>query len=130
MPAPSIWRRSMLTLPSGMSASTSSIRSGLSIRRSIENVKAKSLIHRVHTKGNTGTLFTHETDEEGMEASSAEAARLLITSRLFHTCGPGPSIDGKKAYFKNSPYANGVIFWAQGETMYDILPPESHVARR
>ena len=86
-----------------------------------ERVKAKSLIHGVHTKGNTGTLFTHETDEEGMEASPAEAARLLITSRLFHTCGPEPSIDGKKTYFKNSPYANGVIFWAQGETLYDTL---------
>jgi len=86
-----------------------------------ERAKAKSLIHLVHTKGNTGTLFTHETDEEGMEASPAEAARLLITSRFFHTCGAGPTIDGKKAYFKHSPYASGVIFWAQGSNLFETL---------
>lgn len=86
-----------------------------------ERVKPKSLIHLVHSKGNTGTLFTHETDEDGMEASPAEAARLLITSRLFRTCGTGPFIDGKRVQFRDSPFTRGVICWAQGSTLYDTL---------
>ena len=86
-----------------------------------ERVKPKSLIHLVHAKGNTGTLFTHETDEKGVEVSPAEAARLLITSRLFRVGSSGPFIDGRRVNFKDSPFARGVIFWAQGSTLYDTL---------
>ena len=86
-----------------------------------ERVKPRSLIHLVHAKGNTGTLFTHETDEKGVEISPAEAARLLITSRLFRVGSSGPFIDGRRANFKDSPFARGVIFWAQGATLYDTL---------
>ena len=86
-----------------------------------DRVEPRSLIHLVHAKRNTGTLFTHETDEDGIDASPAEAARLLITSRLFRTCGLGQIIDGQRARFKDSPFTRGVIFWAFGSTLYDTL---------
>ena len=87
----------------------------------VENVKPRSLIHLVHAKGNTKTLFTHETDEDGIDASPAEAVRQLITSRPFRLGSSGPFIEGRRANFKDSPFARGVIFWAQGATLYDTL---------
>ena len=87
----------------------------------VKQVKPRSLIHLVHSKGNTKTLFTHETDEDGIDASPAEAASLLITSRHFRTCGAGSSIGKRRTYEKDSPFARGVIFWAKGARLYDTL---------
>ena len=100
-----------------------------------DRVEAKSLIHLVHPMGNTGTLFTHESDEKGASVSAAEAARQLLAARLFRTAGLGPSIDRRRVSFKDNPYARGVIFWLRGSTVFETLIlnlvtyPDEHTMR-
>ncbi len=82
-----------------------------------------SLIHIIHTSGNTATLFNHNNEFAGVEISPAKAAHQLLASRLFHTGGTGPSA-GKgrgRYYFKDSSFARGVIFWARGENLFETL---------
>ena len=82
-----------------------------------------SLIHIVHTSANSATLFNHENELAGVKMSLAEAARQLLASRLFHTGGAGPSAGKGKGryYFKDSPFARGVTFWARGKNLFETL---------
>lgn len=86
-----------------------------------DRVEPKSLIHLVHSIGNTATLFTHANDAAGIQLSAAEAARQLLAAQYFHTAGLGPAIHKKRASFKDSNYARGVIFWACGSTLFETL---------
>lgn len=84
-------------------------------------VEAKSLIHLIHPIGNTGTLFTHESDVKGASVSAGQAALQLLAARLFRTAGLGPSINHKRVSFKDNIYARGVIFWLSGSTVFQTL---------
>ncbi len=86
-----------------------------------DRVEPKSIIHLVHSIGNTATLFTHANDSSGIKLSPAEAARQLLAAQYFHTAGLGPAINKKRASFKDSNYARGVIFWACGSTLFETL---------
>lgn len=82
-----------------------------------ERVKPKSVIHLVHSIGNTGTLFTHANDDEGLTLTAAEAARHLIAAQAFRTAG----LSGLKEKFTDSPLTRGVLFWAYGDTLFETL---------
>ena len=86
-----------------------------------DRVEPKSLIYLIHSIGNTATLFTHANDAAGIQLSPAEAARQLLAAQYFHTAGLGPAINKKRANFKDSNYARGVIFWACGSTLFETL---------
>ena len=80
-----------------------------------DRVKVKSVIHIIHSIGNTGTLFTHETDEKSLNLSPAEAAIQLVTAQSFRTAG----LSGLKQKFTDGNYARGVIFWAIGDNIFE-----------
>lgn len=80
-------------------------------------VKPKSVIHLIHSIGNTGTLFTHATDTKGLRLSPATAARYLITDRYFRTAG----LSGLDEKFTDSPFTRGVLFYAEGANIFETL---------
>lgn len=82
-----------------------------------ERVKPKSLIHLVHSIGNTATLFTHENEEMGITLSPAEAARHLLTGQYFRIAG----LSGLDEKFTDSILTRGVLFLAEGETLFQML---------
>ncbi len=82
-----------------------------------ERVQPKSIIHLIHSIGNTGTLFTHANDDDGLSLSAAEAARHLITAQTFRTAG----LSGLEEKFTDSPLTRGVLFWGNDETVFKTL---------
>ena len=84
-------------------------------------VDPKSLIHLIHPMGNTGTLFSHVSDDSGIALSPAAAARYLLTARCFKTAGPGPWGTRHGPGFTDSIFARGVMFWACGTTLFETL---------
>lgn len=82
-----------------------------------DRVQPKSVIHLVHSIGNTGTLFTHETDENVVSLTSAEAARQLLAAQLFRTAG----LSGLVEKFTDGAFTRGVLFWLNGATIFEML---------
>lgn len=82
-----------------------------------ERVKPKSVIHLIHSIGNTGTLFTHLNEEQGLSLSFAEAARYLLAAQMFRTAG----LSGLPEKFTDSTFTRGVLFWADGDALFDRL---------
>lgn len=82
-----------------------------------ERVKPKSVIHLIHSIGNTGTLFTHANKESSQNLSPSEAARQLLTAQAFHTSG----LSGLSEKFTDGPFTRGVLFWLEGETVFETL---------
>ncbi len=82
-----------------------------------DRVKPKSIIHIIHSIGNTGTLFTHARDDRGLRLSPAIVARHLIAAQSFRTAG----LSGLDEKFTDSPLTRGVLFWAEGETIFETL---------
>jgi CRISPR system Cascade subunit CasA len=82
-----------------------------------DRVQPKSIIHLIHSIGNTATLFTHENEQNRRQLSVAEAARHLITAQQFRTAG----LSGLDEKFTDSQFTRGVLFWAYGETVFESL---------
>jgi CRISPR system Cascade subunit CasA len=82
-----------------------------------ERVKPKSVIHLMQSAGNTGTLFTHMDESIGLTLTPAEAARHLLVAQAFRTSG----LSGIDEKFTDTIFARGVIFWAEGTTLYETL---------
>lgn len=82
-----------------------------------ERVQPKSIIHLIHSIGNTGTLFTHANDDALPHLPPAMAARHLIAAQKYRTAG----LSGLSEKFTDSPMTRGVIFWASGETVFETL---------
>lgn len=86
-------------------------------QQSDERAKPRSVIHLIQSIGNTGTLFTHEDETVGMRMTPATAARHLVTAQLFRTAG----LSGMDEKFTDGTFTRGVLFWAQGQTLYETL---------
>lgn len=82
-----------------------------------ERVKSKSVIHLIHPIGNTGTLFTHVNDDEGISLTPSKAIKYLLTAQSFHTAG----LSGLKEKFRDSPFARGVLFFADAPNVFEML---------
>ena len=82
-----------------------------------ERVQPKSLIHLIHSIGNTGTLFTHASDEVGTVLSPATTAQYLLAAQAFRTAG----LSGLKEKFTDGPLTRGVLFFAIADTLYQTL---------
>jgi len=82
-----------------------------------ERVQPKSIIHLIHSIGNTGTLFTHATDNAVLCLSAEEAARYLMTAQVFRTAG----LSGIDEKFTDSPLTRGVLFWAYSVNVFETL---------
>lgn len=82
-----------------------------------DRVTSKSVVHLIHSIGNTGTLFTHQNDDSGLLLSPAKAARHLISAQSFRTAG----LSGLSQKFTDSPFSRGVLFWADGDTLFETL---------
>ena len=69
--------------------------------------------------GNNATLFDHTTDASNIALSCAEAARVLIAAQSFGLAGPcNPKL---KLYFTDGTAARGIIFMAEGNTLFESL---------
>lgn len=84
-------------------------------------VDPKSTIHLIHPMGNTAALFSHVSDSEGLRLQPKQAARLLLAACYFRTAGLGPSINRRRVSFTDNIFARGVIFWAQGNSLFETL---------
>lgn len=82
-----------------------------------DRVKPKSMIHLIHSIGNTGTLFTHANEEQKPYLPVAEAARHLLTAQTFRTAG----LSGLPEKFTDSPLTRGMLFWATGPYLFETL---------
>ena len=67
--------------------------------------------------GNKATLFDHHTDEEGVALTPAQAARAVVASQTFGLAG----LAGTPQKFTDGTCARGVLFLAQGETLFETL---------
>jgi CRISPR system Cascade subunit CasA len=88
-------------------------------QRADDRLRPKSLTSLVHdaASGNNATLFDHHTDAEGLTFTPAQAARALLAAQAFGLAGlclPGHP-------FTDAPCARGIIFLAQGDTVFETL---------
>ena len=68
--------------------------------------------------GNNATLFDHTLDSSRLTLTASYAARLVATVQAFHLAGlAGPGSPN----FTDSPWARGVIFLIQGNTLFETL---------
>jgi CRISPR system Cascade subunit CasA len=67
--------------------------------------------------GNKATLFDHTTDAEGVLLTPAEGARAVIAAQAFGLAG----LSGLPQKFTDGTCARGVIFFIQGETLFETL---------
>ncbi len=84
-----------------------------------DRVKPKSLTALVHdaASGNNATLFDHHTDADGLAFTPAQAARALLAAQSFGLAG----LSGLPQKFTDAPCARGIIFLAQGNTIFETL---------
>jgi len=68
---------------------------------------------------NMGTLFDHRTALTAAPLSLPEAAQSLVTAQTFKL-GGGVSGGGFKN-FTHAPWASGVVFFAEGDTLFETL---------
>jgi CRISPR system Cascade subunit CasA len=94
-------------------------------------VKPKSTLYLVHTDSHSRIVFKQPADEVGENLKPAQAARQLITAQYFRIGG----LSGIEEKFTDSIFARGVLFFAEGDTlfetlMFNLLPYPSDVAMR
>ena len=77
------------------------------------------LIHLA--SGNNATLFDHSLDSLPNWYSPAEAAQLLIALQAFSLGGMSSASISKDKYYKDSPFARGVLFLNKGQTLFQTL---------
>jgi len=84
-----------------------------------DRLKPKSLTSLVHdvASGNHATLFDHHTDADGISLTPAQAARALLAAQAFGLAGL--CLPGRP--FTDAPCARGIIFLAQGDTVFETL---------
>ncbi len=83
-----------------------------------DRVERKSLIHLIHSIGNTGTLFTHADEDQGVSFSPAQSARALLVAQAFRTAG----LSGlKNEGFTDGILTRGALFFADGNTLFEAL---------
>lgn len=86
-----------------------------------ECVKPKSIISLAldMASGNNATLFDHHTEETGAILFPPSAARVVVTAQTFGLAG---LCDPKqKLTFTDAPWARGVIFLVEGDTLFETL---------
>jgi CRISPR system Cascade subunit CasA len=94
-----------------------------------DRVERKSVIHLVQPIGNTGTLFTHQNEADGVALSPKRAVQHLLAAQLFRTAG----LSGLDEKFGDAPFARGVLYWAWGDTVFEtlllncIVPPQDRM---
>lgn len=67
--------------------------------------------------GNKATLFDHNTDAEGITLTPAQAARAIVVAQCFGLAG----LSGLRQRFTDGTCARGVLFFVQGETLFETL---------
>jgi len=84
-----------------------------------ERVEPKSVISLAleMASGNNAVLFDHHVEDDGVTLSPAEAAWALLGSQAFGVGG----LSGLPDKFTDAPLAKGVVFLAQGDTLFETL---------
>lgn len=83
-----------------------------------DRVERKSLIHLIHSIGNTGALFTHADEQQGVSFSPAQSARALLVAQAFRTAG----LSGlKNEGFTDGILTRGALFFADSDTLFEAL---------
>lgn len=80
-------------------------------------VKPKTVIHLLHSMGNTGALFSHADENTGLSMTPAEAARTLVAAINFRTAG----LSGLPDKFTDGTLTRGVLYFSEGDTLYETL---------
>lgn len=82
-------------------------------------VKPKSVISLVFemASGNNAALFDHHLETSGAAISPAKAARVLLAAQAFGLAG----LSGIAQKFTDAPWARGVVFLVEGETLFETL---------
>jgi CRISPR system Cascade subunit CasA len=84
-------------------------------------VGSKSIISLIPemASGNNATLFDHHTEEGGEAFRPARAARALVAAQTFGLAGLcNPK---HKLYFTDAPWARGIVFLIEGDTLFQTL---------
>jgi CRISPR system Cascade subunit CasA len=82
-------------------------------------VKPKSVISLAleMAQGNNAVLFDHHTEADGATLDPAQAARKLLAAQAFAVGG----LTGLEEKFTDTPWAKGVVFMAQGDSLFETL---------
>lgn len=67
--------------------------------------------------GNKATLFDHHTDDDAIALRPAAAAQALVAAQAFGLAG----LSGLPQKFTDGPCARGVIFFVEGDTLFETL---------
>jgi CRISPR system Cascade subunit CasA len=71
--------------------------------------------------GNNATLFDHSLDDLPSRYSPTEAAQLLISLQSFSLGGMSSASISNDKYYKDSPFARGILFLNRGQTLFETL---------
>ncbi len=84
-----------------------------------ERVKPKSVINLVPhmASGNNATLFDHHHEGEDVTLSPDVAARALLVGMTFGLAG----LSGLPQKFTDGPWTRGIIFLAEGDSLFETL---------
>ena len=84
-----------------------------------DRVKPKSVIHLVPhmASGNNATLFDHHHEGQEVRLQPDEAARALLVALTFGLAG----LSGLPQKFTDAPWGRGIIFLAEGDTLFATL---------
>jgi len=67
--------------------------------------------------GADATLFNHNTKADSVQLSLDQAARAVVTIQTFGLCGT----KGSQASFNDAPCARGIMFFVEGDTLFETL---------
>ncbi|MFQ3659691.1 MAG: type I-E CRISPR-associated protein Cse1/CasA [Anaerolineae bacterium] len=82
-------------------------------------MEARPIIHLLISMANSGALFSHQTEARNVSLSVPQAVRELLAARCFRTSGPANP--ARKLYFSSSPYTEGILFFVEGESLFETL---------
>lgn len=84
-----------------------------------ERARPKSVINLVPhmASGNNATLFDHHHEGQDVALAPDEAARALLVALTFGLAG----LSGLPQKFTDAPWARGIVFLAEGETLFETL---------
>ncbi len=71
--------------------------------------------------GNNATLFDHSLDDMPSWFTPAEVAQMLITWQAFSLGGMSSASISKDKYYKDSPFARGILFLNKGQSLFHTL---------
>jgi len=88
---------------------------------SVPKKNSINLLRFNYASGDTGTFFDHSMVDHDLKITPGQAALILVTAQSASLGGMGTTSIGKDKYYSDSPSSRGVLFFIQGDTLFQTL---------